>query len=162
VAARNLRRLLVPVAANAESLRAVDVACRLAADTRALVELVAVIEVPTLLPLDAQMADEEARTRTLLRRADAVAGSYGVNVTSRLLRAREASTAIVAEAAAAETQLMVIGAPRRRRAHRNAPVFGSTVRHALKHAPCRVMLIAAAEPVATNGHVAAGRVALPA
>lgn len=152
----------MPVAGNAESLRAVDVACRLAADTRAVVELVTVIEVPPLLPLDAHMQDEEELARSVLRRADAVAGSFGVNVASRLVRAREASTAIVTEAEQAHAQLIVIGAPRRRRARRNAPVFGSTVRHVLKHAGSRVMLIAAADEVVTNGKVADVRAALPA
>lgn len=129
------------VAANDESLRAVDVACRLAAERRASVDLVAVVEVPTVLPLDCQMHDEEERARLLLRSAEAVADSYGISIASHVLRAREAAEAIVAEAEAAHPELIVVGAPRRRRARRTAPVFGRTVAHVLKHASCRVLLI---------------------
>jgi nucleotide-binding universal stress UspA family protein len=40
--------------------------------------------------------------------------------------------------------MIVIGAARKERAPRSAAVFGSTVEHVLKKAPCRVMVIGAA------------------
>ena len=42
------RRIVVPISDNAESEKAVDVACRLAAEHGASITLVAVVEVPTL------------------------------------------------------------------------------------------------------------------
>ena len=45
------RSLLVPLADNAETDQALDVACRLAAEHRASITAVAVIEVPQVLPL---------------------------------------------------------------------------------------------------------------
>lgn len=134
------RRLLVPVRESAESLRAVDVACRLAAE-HASITIVSVIEVPPLLPLDAHMSEEETAARAVLAKAAAVADSYGLDLSTRLLRARDVAGAICSEAEKRNVELLVIGAKRSRRANGNGPAFGKTVRHVLKHAPCRVLVI---------------------
>jgi nucleotide-binding universal stress UspA family protein len=134
-------RVLVPVAANRESEEAVDVACRLASSRGAVVTLVAVVEIPTVLPIDAHMIDEEGEAHRLLERAAAVVDSYGVGLSRRLVRSRDAAAAILHEAGSTRCELMVIGAPRRQTSRRGLPVFGSTVEHVLKHANCRVMLI---------------------
>src|SRR5712691_11521864 len=94
---RGYRRLLVPLLANPESERAVEVACRLAAERHASITVVTVIEVPPLLPLDAHMAEEEWEARRLHVRATAIADAYGVAVVSRTVRAREAGAAILEE-----------------------------------------------------------------
>ena len=138
--------LLVPISDNAESERAMDVACRLAADRGASIAAVTVIEVPPDLPLDSHMAAEEASAHQLLERTAAIADSYGVTVVPRILRARGAADAIVAQTRERRTEIVVIGAPRKR----NRP-FGSTVEHVLKKARCRVMVIEAAP---TAGSVA--------
>lgn len=117
-----------------------DVACRLAADHGATIAAVSVIEVLPVLPLDAHMTSEEAVAHRLLNRAAAIADSYGVHVVPRVLRARDAAAAIVRQAEERQSEIILIGAPRRRRAP-----FGSTVKHVLKHAPCRVMVIGAAQ-----------------
>jgi basic amino acid/polyamine antiporter, APA family len=130
------RNLLVPISDNAESERAMDVACRLAADRRATIAVVSVIEVPPVLPLDAHMTSEESAARHPVGRAVAIAEMYGVKPEPHLLRARDAAAAIVRQAELRKAELIVIGAPRKRRA-----AFGSTVEHVLKHAPCRVMVI---------------------
>jgi nucleotide-binding universal stress UspA family protein len=135
--------LLVPISDNGESERAMDVACRLAADRRASVAVVSVIEVPPVLPLDAHMTGEESTARHLVDRAVAIAEMYGVKPEPRLLRARDAAAAIVRQAEQRKVELIVIGAPRKRRA-----AFGSTVEHVLKHAPCRVMVIGEAATAA--------------
>jgi nucleotide-binding universal stress UspA family protein len=133
------RNLLVPISDNVESERAMDVACRLAADHGATIAVVSVIEVLPVLPLDAHMTTEERTAHRLLTRAAAIADSYGVHVVPRVLRARDAAAAIVHQAEERETEIILIGAPRKRRSP-----FGSTVKHVLKHAPCRVMVIGAA------------------
>jgi nucleotide-binding universal stress UspA family protein len=142
--ALGFRNLLVPVSDNEESERAMDVACRLAADRGASIAAVTVIEVPPDLPLDSHMTDEEAAAHLLLERAAAIADSYGVTVVPRILRARDAADAIVAQTRERRTEIVVIGAPR----HRNKP-FGSTVEHVLKKARCRVMMIGAAPSAGT-------------
>jgi nucleotide-binding universal stress UspA family protein len=127
--------VLVPVANNAESERAMDAACRLVA--------VHVVEVPAVLPLDSHMTDEEAAAHRLLERAAAVGDVYGVTAVPRIIRARDAGEAIVALADQLHSEVVVIGAPRKRRAP-----FGSTVEHVLKKASCRVLFIAEAAAAA--------------
>ena len=137
------RSILVPVADNAESEKAVDVACRLSAEHGVSITAVAVIEVPSVLPLDSHMLEEEADARRVLMRAAAIGDSYGIRVSPRMVRGREAAAAIVDEAAATNCQLIVIGAPPKRRLGNRAFVFGGTGEAVLKKAPCRVMVIAA-------------------
>jgi nucleotide-binding universal stress UspA family protein len=138
------RRVLAPVAANAESEKAMDVACRVALAGSGVVTVLAVVEVPTTLPLDACMDDAELAAHRLLERAAAIADSYGVRVTTRQLRARDAASGILAEAAGASYEIAIAGAPPKRPSSRGTLVFGSTIEHVLRRAPCRVMLIGAA------------------
>jgi APA family basic amino acid/polyamine antiporter len=142
------RSILVPLAQNAETDKALDVACRLAAEHGATIAAVAVVEVPATLPLDSHMLEEEACARALLTRASAVGDSYGIRVSGSLLRAREAGEAIVEEAGTRSSELVVVGAPRKRRLSTSAPVFGRTTEFVLRKAPCRVMVIAAPAEIA--------------
>jgi nucleotide-binding universal stress UspA family protein len=137
--ALGFRNLLVPVSNNVESERAMDVACRLAADHKATITVVSVVEVPPVLPLGAHMKDEEEAAHRLLERVSAIADTYGVNVAPRILRARDAAQAVVSLTEERHTEILVIGAPRRR-----SKAFGPTVEHVLKKAACRVMVIEAA------------------
>jgi nucleotide-binding universal stress UspA family protein len=52
----------------------------------------------------------------------------------------------VDEASARQTEIVILGDPRRRFTRRSA-IFGTTVDFVLKHAPCRVMVAAAPAPV---------------
>jgi nucleotide-binding universal stress UspA family protein len=131
------RAILVPVADNPETDKALDVACRLAAEHGSTITVMAVIEVPRVLPLGAHMLEEEADAKRLLRRAEAVGESYGVRMLERIVRGRGAGPAIVEEAKARKIELIVVGAPRARRRP-----FGRCVESVLKHATCRVLMIA--------------------
>jgi len=137
------RSILVPVADNPETDRALDVAYRLASEHGARVTLLAVIEVPPLLPIDAQMRPEEQAAKELLARARSLAESFGVKAVERVARGREAATPIVEAAVSERCELIVIGAPRRVRPRKTAPVFGHTTQGVLRRAPCRTMVIAA-------------------
>jgi nucleotide-binding universal stress UspA family protein len=145
------RRILVPVAPNEESERAMDVACRLALPRSGTITAVAVVEVPAVLPIDAHMTAEEEAAHRLLERDAAIADTYGVGVAPRLVRDRDAGSAIVEQAQLRNTELIVIGAPRRLRA---GSAFGSTVEHVLKRARCRVVFIGSG-PVAQTLDAAA-------
>jgi APA family basic amino acid/polyamine antiporter len=140
-AALEYRNILVPVAPGRETEEALDVACRLATERRARVVAVAVVEVPLELPIDAEMPEAEAEANAILDYARTVGDSYGVDVVGRLVRDRRAGRAIVREAEQRNSEIIVMGAPRRKRAQ--APVFGGTTDYVLKHAPCRVMVVAA-------------------
>jgi basic amino acid/polyamine antiporter, APA family len=135
------------VVRSAESEEALVVAARLAAERRSRVAIVHVIEVPMERPLTADLPDEERAANELLDDARALVESRGVRAVTRLERARSAGPAIVADAVARTADLVVIGAPRRI-VGRRTPVFGKTVRHVLKHSPCRVIVAGAREEVA--------------
>lgn len=137
------RRILVPLLDAKESERAIDIACRLAAEHGVSVTALTVIEVPVTLPIDAQMIEEEAEAKRVLEVARAIADGYGVSVSERVVRARDAGEAIVEEASRANTEIIILRAPRKRGSSRGTRLFGGTVDFVLKNAPCRVMVAAA-------------------
>ena len=142
-AALEYSNIIVPVAAGYASDEAMDVACRLARERRSRIIAVTVVEVPLELPLDAYLPDEVAEANEQLDEARAIGESYGVRVTTRLVRARNAGRAIVDEAYRRSAEIIVMGGPRRVRLQRGKPaIFGDTVDFVLKHAPCRVMVAA--------------------
>jgi basic amino acid/polyamine antiporter, APA family len=138
------RNILVPIAPGYPSDEAMDVACRLAGERGSRVVTVTVVEVPLDLPLDAYLPEQVAEADRQLDEARAIGESYGVGVIGRIVRARSAGRAIVDEAERRATEIVVMGAPRRRRSQRKA-IFGDTVDFVLKHAPTRVMVAAGAE-----------------
>ncbi len=88
------------------------------------------------------MDDEEADGRSELARAEAVADTYGVGFERRQVRAREAATAVLDAVEESAAELVVMLAPRRRRASRTATPFARDVQQVLRKAPCRVLVIA--------------------
>jgi APA family basic amino acid/polyamine antiporter len=138
------RNVLVPIVWQRESEAAVDLACRLAVERHGSIVALTVIEVPLELPLDAALGGEdERRANELLDEARAIGDAYGVNVIGRLVRARRAGRAIVDEAERRESEIIVMGAPRRNVHRPRGKIFGGTVDFVLKNAPCRVMVAAA-------------------
>jgi APA family basic amino acid/polyamine antiporter len=138
------RNVLVPVVWRRESEEAVDLACRLAAERGASIVALTVIEVPLELPLDATLPDKtEQKAHDLLDEARAIGDAYGVDVIGRLVRGRRAGRAIVDEADRRNSEIIVMGAPRRDVHRRRGRIFGGTVDFVLKNAPCRVMVAAA-------------------
>ncbi|MBA2384659.1 MAG: universal stress protein [Actinobacteria bacterium] len=136
------RRLLVPVLPGRASDDAFDVAASLAAERGAQIIAVNVIEIPLELPLSTETPELEEVADRELDEARAIGDSYGVNVIPRLLRGRSAGAAIVEEAERRDTEIIVIGAPRKEIGRRRRALFGETVDYVLKHAPCRVMVTA--------------------
>ena len=135
------RRLLVPVIPGQPSDAAMDVACRIAAERGSRIVALSVVEVPLDRPLEAQLEHEWVANREL-DEAVAIGDSYGVPVLTRIERAHAASPAIVAEADARGSEIIVLGSPRRALTASHAAVFGSTVDYVLKHAHCRVLVTA--------------------
>ena len=138
------RNVLVPVVWRRESEAAVDLACRLASERRGSIVALTVLEVPLELPLDAELSGHaERKANDLLDEARAIGDAYGVDVVGRLVRARRAGRAIVEEAERRNSEIVVMGAPRRDEHRRRGRIFGGTVDFVLKNAPCRVMVAAA-------------------
>jgi basic amino acid/polyamine antiporter, APA family len=135
------RTIVVPVVRSNESEEALVAAARLAAERRATIAIVHVIQVPLERRLDQVTRKEEDRADELLEQARALVESYGVRSMTRLVRARRAGPAIVEEAERRNAELIVMGAPRRAGRRRTA-IFGQTVDYVLKASPCRVLLAA--------------------
>ncbi len=135
------RTILVPVKRTGESEEALVSAARLAAERGARVAIVHVVELPLALPPDARLPDQEAVAEGLLDDAQALVESYGVRAVTRLLRARQPGPAIVEEARRRDSELIVLGAPRRAVGGRRR-LFGGTVDYVLREAPCRVLIAA--------------------
>jgi nucleotide-binding universal stress UspA family protein len=93
--------------------------------------------VPPELPLDAHMLDEEALARRALEKANAIAASRGVPLRSRVVRARARGEAIVAEAEAADADLIVVRASQQP----GRALFGRTIDYVLRHSACRVLVM---------------------
>jgi APA family basic amino acid/polyamine antiporter len=136
------RRILVPMGRDRESEEAVDLACRLAADRGATITAMTVLEIPMELPLSADLPERLEDLYDLLDEAKAIGDSYGVDVNTRLIRARSFGRAIVDEASRRNSEIIVVGADRRNVGGRTA-LFSDIVDFTLKHAPCRVMVAAA-------------------
>ncbi|RDI73477.1 Amino acid permease [Gaiella occulta] len=142
------RRLLVPIVGGQPSDDALDVACSLASERGARIIALNVLEVPLDAPLDARLPELEAAANAELDEAVAIGDSYGVRVLDRLIRARSAGPAIVAEAERRGIEIIVIGSPRKALTSAQRAVFGRTVDYVLRHAPCRVMVTAPVERAA--------------
>ncbi len=141
------RNILVPIAPGYPSDEAMQVACRLAGERRASIIAETVIEVPLELPLDAYLPERVEEANEQLDEASAIGELYGVRVTERIVRARNAGRAIVDEATRRDSEIIVMGGPRRvRLAVGKRAIFGDTVDFVLKHATCRVMVAAAKDP----------------
>ena len=134
------RNLLVPVIPGRASDAAMDVACKLAAERRARIIALSVVEVPLDHTLTERVPELEATGNAELDEAVAIGDSYGVRVLTRLDRAHAAGPAIVAEADSRNAEIIVLGAPRRHLTARQTAVFGKTVDYVLKHARCRVLI----------------------
>jgi len=143
VGALEYSNILVPVAAGYPSDEAMDVACRLARERRSRIVAITVVEVPLDLPLDAYLPEQVTIANEQLDEARAIGESYGVPVTTRIVRARNSGRAIVDEAVRRGAEIIVMGGPRRIRLQRGRrAIFGDTVDFVLKHAPTRVMVAA--------------------
>lgn len=129
------RRIVVPLVGG-ESETSVALAAELASEQGASIIAVVVIELPAELPLEAHMLEEEVQARRLIEEARAIAGSYGVRVRGRVIRARRSGQAIVAEIEAQEADLVVL----RTTPGRPTRLFGNTAEYVLKHASCRVLV----------------------
>ena len=135
------RTIVVPLLGGEDSEYALDLACRLAAERRARVMLVAPLFVEAELPLDAHFHDEECELHEELARARALVESYGVAARGRIVRVREGQVgrAVADEADATRASLIVVGAETESKRGFHRP-FSRDVWSILHDSPCRVMV----------------------
>ena len=152
-----LTRILVPLLSKSEATdRIVALAAQMVHSRGGNVELLAVIEVPFTLPLNARVEEDEERALELLDRAESVArqcvaGMNKIGVNKRILKARNAGPAIVREAEMQAADLILMAnTPVRPRG--NAQQINPAVDYVMKNAPCDVLVLSRGRAgIAQNG-----------
>jgi basic amino acid/polyamine antiporter, APA family len=143
-------RVLVPMKLGDIGEEMVATAVALAKERAARVEAIFVVRVPREFPLEGPLPPEVAeRAELSLEEARALGEDNDVVVETETIRARSIGHAIVEEASRRDADLIVLGSsPRWRRQSR---FFSPTVDHVLRHAPCRVLVVAFPEGVFEDG-----------
>ena len=111
------------------------------------------IEVPLNLPIDASLPEERERARQVLERAAQAADMFNVKLTPVIVTARSAGKAIVEEAIARRSEVIVLGSQGKRRIADK--VFGRTIDYVLDNLPCEAIINVIPKHAAT-GAVGAG------
>jgi APA family basic amino acid/polyamine antiporter len=137
--------ILIPIVGTKISREAMVMACELAAEEKSSIEALVIIEVPMNLPLEAVLPDEEQKAEDLLQEAKDLAEEYAVPLFPKIVAGRVAGRAIVEEAIAAKSQIVMIGTDRTRRTGER--FFGSTVEYVLRKAPCKVLVVSGEKDV---------------
>ncbi len=121
------------------SEEAVATAVRLAGRRRRGIHILAVVNVPTSLPLDAPLEEQESEARSKVEQGKLIGG---MRVTGSVQRVRpgQAGQAIVEEARAIKAAAIVM----QLRYRNGTPLYGKTLQTVLAERPCRV--IVAAQP----------------
>ncbi len=134
-------RILVPLIRKSEFTdRLVALAAQMVRPRDGQVELLAVIEVPFMLPLDAHVEEDEQRALEALDSAEEIARRVTTRVTKRILKARQAGVAIVREAEERATDMILM-------ANSPARIRGGTqqvdpaVEYVMKNAPCEMLIL---------------------
>jgi APA family basic amino acid/polyamine antiporter len=131
--------VLVAFEGGSFSEEVVSTAKALGARRRRAIHVLALVEVPTHLPLDAPLPEEESRAQSTIERAKLIAGQR-VSGHIEHVRPGQAGKAIVEDAKAINAAAIVV--PLRYR--NGAPLYGKTLQTVLAARPCRV--IVSAEP----------------
>jgi APA family basic amino acid/polyamine antiporter len=120
---------------------AVSTAAKLAARRRRGIHVLITITVPATAPIDAEMAEAEARAQAAIDSAR-VHGGRRVTGHWERVRAGEAGRRIVTEAREIHAAAVVMTLPPRRT---GSSIFGRTVEYVLAERPCRVIIDSSAE-----------------
>jgi nucleotide-binding universal stress UspA family protein len=141
-----LTRILVPLLSKNEATdRIVALASQMVRSRNGNVELLAVLEVPFTLPLDARVEDDEKDALEILDCAESVAKQSVTAVSKRIVKARNAGQAIVCEAEIRAVDLILMtNTPVRVRG--NVQQIHPAVDYVMKNAPCEVLVL-------SQGHI---------
>ncbi|MCW2950484.1 MAG: UspA domain protein, partial [Thermoleophilia bacterium] len=131
--------LMVPVIGGKLDHPAMHVACRLAAERGAQIVVAGVIEVPRSLPLTADMPEQEFALNVQLDHAKLIGKEFGVDVVTRVLRSRNAESAIIDEAERRETELILLGVSPRR--HLGLSLVGRSNERIMRRSKVRVIIV---------------------
>ena len=114
----------------------VATAAKLTSDRRRGIHITALLTVPTHLPLESSMAEEETEAQSKIERAKLIAG---LRVTGRVERVRPGQEGyfLARQARTSKAAAIVIGL----RSRRGIPQYGKTLETLLRERPCRVIVV---------------------
>jgi nucleotide-binding universal stress UspA family protein len=148
-AAAGFHAIVVPVNTRQGQLPAaiLHLACRLAAERRAQIALLAFTDIPLWEDMDVDLPDAEEITLRWAAEARALASRYGVGIQVSHRRTRDPAELILAEARRRRAQLILLGATGHRRDTYRALAGDTTTRRVLQQADVCTMFIQS-EPAA--------------
>ncbi len=132
----DVKHILVPTRGGTYT-ESVQTACEIARIHKAKVTALHILEIPLTLPLDIAIPHRMAMGEAILRRADAIAREFNVEINMKIVRSRSVVDTIVSEVKKGRFDLLVIGAWDPKIGGRERKV-GSVVEKILRKAPCRV------------------------
>jgi len=132
----HLKHILVD-ARTIGNTEALQTACQLAKSYKAKITAVHVIEIPDSLPADAPMLKREEQGEGALKRAEAVAREYHLNIDLLLIRSRSLERAFLDLVEEHRYDMVVIGANKSEMKSRNG--LAMQLEKLLKDAPCRIL-----------------------
>ena len=123
-------------------------AAKLTSDRRRGIHIAALLTVPTHLPLDGSMVEEEKEAQSKIERAKLIAG---LRVSGRVERVRPGQEGyfLARQARASNAAAIVIGL----RSRRGIPQYGKTLETLLRERPCRVIVVSE-DPGSSENHQA--------
>lgn len=136
-------RILVPIHGGALSERVVALACQMAKQREAEVHALYVKQIPRLLPIDADIPEQEAMARETIERARAIAERFNQKLAFKVVKARDAGAAIVREAYETNADVILMGAGGKPRD--GSFSLGDAASAVVRNAPCEVILDRAAQ-----------------
>jgi len=128
----------VPVTGTQADEEAIKLACRLAKQDKSDVYAVYIITMGRGLPLDAEIEPEIQKAEDILNHIEDIARERSSRITTDVLQAREAGSAIIDEAIERGVDLILMGVAYKRRFGEFS--LGEVVPYVLKNATCRVIL----------------------
>lgn len=132
-------KILVPVSGEDVDREAIELACKLAKESKGEIYVVYVIQVKRALPLDAELRYETKTAEEVLAHADEIASEQDYEIQTDLLQTREIGPAIVDESVVRNTDVILMGMGYRKRFGRFD--LGETIPYVLRNAPCRVIVL---------------------
>jgi APA family basic amino acid/polyamine antiporter len=128
--------VLVPLLDGRYDEHVMATAVKLAARKRRGIHVLALVTVPSALPIQARMADEEAQANSVIEQAKVQAGRR-VSGHSEKIRPGQAGRRIIEEASDMRAAAIVLALPRR---VDGGSLFGKTIETVLAERPCRVVI----------------------
>src|SRR4030042_6880872 len=102
-------KILVPVSGEEVDNEVLELACKMAKETKGKIYVIYVIQVKRSLPLDAEIESEINKAEGALSKAEEVADEQDYEVETNVLQTREVGSAIVVEAMERGVDLFFMG-----------------------------------------------------